>query len=341
MAMFACARPLLLVAAFGLLACTPRFENATTVIDLRLLGVKAEPPEILIDLAAAAAAGTITDPLPPVVLTPLIVDPKGAARPVQIRVEACPNDPDEAIMGGMGMRPGMVGDTVSDRPCGDGAVLIADASLPAGPDGTVPFETTFTPTLPFLIEAARADPLGVELGLPVRITFTVKAGDETVRSFKRILFSQRLSPDHQPNQNPVVTRFFMRQRREDPREPLDATMPPVVPRGTSLRIAVAPAVAEAYSARAFNATERRFYTERVPEETLRYSFYATRGIFAPSSVSNDPSPLLTNPTTDLETTYEAPGEALPPGADPHVDVFVVVRDERAGASFTRTRLRVE
>jgi hypothetical protein len=36
----------------ALAGCTPEFDNATTVKDLRLLAVSTDPPEILIDLPA-------------------------------------------------------------------------------------------------------------------------------------------------------------------------------------------------------------------------------------------------------------------------------------------------
>jgi hypothetical protein len=330
--------PALLV---GLCACTPKFDNATTISDLRLIGVQAEPPEVLIDLAALMATGTLPEPLPTITLSPLVLDPKGGGRPVAIRVEACANQPDQAVKGGnnLAQRGGRVGDTVADSPCPEGSPLLADAMVPPAPDGTVPFQTSFTPTLPFLIEAARADPLGIELGLPITITFVVSAGDERVVGYKRMLFSRRLTPEQVPNQNPVVTRFFWRARREDPRQLIDPLNPPGILLRDRVRIAVDPALAESYPARSYSTSSFTFYTEQIPEETLRYNFYATAGVFAPGTVSNDPSPLRTNPSTDLETTYEAPVDPALRGSD--VDVFMVVRDERGGTSFARSKLHIE
>jgi hypothetical protein len=329
-----------LLALAGGAACTPSFDNATTVSDLRLLGVQADPPEVLIDLEAVMATGALPEPLPTITLTPLVVDPHGAGRPVLLHVEACSNQADQAVQGNaFNQRGGRVGDTVADSPCPAGSLVLADASVPAASDGVVPFSTSFTPTLPFLIEAARADPLGIELGLPITLTFVISAGDEKVVGYKRLLFSRRLSPEQVPNQNPVVTRFFWRSRREDARQPLDPLNPPALVLRERLRVGVEPAVAEAYPARSYSASQRVFTTEQIPEETLRYNFYATRGVFSPGTVSNDPSPLRTNPTTDLETTYEAPGNPESRGND--VDVFMVVRDERGGTSFARSKLHVQ
>jgi hypothetical protein len=319
-----------------LLACTPSFENPTTVVDLRLLAVQAEPPEVLIDLDALMATGALAQPLPPVTLTPLVIDPRGGGRPVEYRVDACVNDPNGDIIAGE-QRPGRVGDSVSDSPCGPGADLVAAGVAQPAEDGVVPFTVTFQPTLALLIRAGMADPLGVQLGLPILLTFTVRAGGESVVAVKRVIFSPRLGPEHKPNANPVVSAFTYRYSREGVRQPLDPYVPPFVPFHGELRLGFAPANAESYPARNFSLSERRFYTEQVPSETLRYNFYATRGHFAPGSVNNDPSPLRNNPTMENETTYRAP-DAGPTGT---VEVFVVVRDERAGASFTRTRLNVQ
>ena len=324
-----------------LAACTPKFENATTISDLRLLGVQADPPEVLIDLAAVMATGALPEPLPTITLAPLVIDPKGAGRPVSFRVEVCANQPDQAVQGGNAIMPraGQEGDTVSDSPCPAGSMLLSETSVSPAADGTVPFQTSFTPTLPFLVEAARADPFGIELGLPITLTFIVSAGDEKVVAYKRLLFSRRLAATQVPNQNPVVTTFFWRAKREDPRQTLDPLNPPAVALRDKLRVGVAPALAEAYPARSYSSSRREFYTEQIPEETLRYNFYATRGLFGPGTVSNDPSPLRTNPTTDLETTYEAPDDPAAHGT--LVDVFLVVRDERGGTSFARSKLRLE
>jgi hypothetical protein len=329
-------RPLVTFALL-LAGCTPKFENATTLVDLRLLAVQAEPPEVLIDIQTVAATGTLPEPLPEISLVPLIVDPNGGGRPVSLKVAICPNRTDESF-GSNQMRGGRVSDTVGDSPCGEGALVIADATAVAGPDGVVPFRTSFTPTLPFLIAAAEADPLGIELGLPITVTFTVRAGEESVIAVKRLLFSPRLTPAQTPNRNPIVTKFLWRSGREEPPKEVDPNLPPVVARGGRLRIRVAPAEAESYPARNFSAAERRFYTEQIPEETLRYHFFTTRGVFTPASVNNDPSPLRTNPTVNLETTYEAPADVPGPYT---AEVFVVVRDERGGASWARTLIRVE
>ena len=106
--------------------------------------------------------------------------------------------------------------------------------------------------------------------------------------------------------------------------------------GAKLRLAPSKAEAEPYRARAFSRDQRRFVIEEMPEETLRYTFYATKGRFSPGGINTNPSPLLSDPVIEIESTYEAP-EELKPEDGPEVYIFVVVRDERGGASFARAR----
>ncbi|HEY0714959.1 MAG TPA: hypothetical protein VGF45_19925 [Polyangia bacterium] len=331
---FACA-----VALSAALACTPEFENPTTIVDLRLLAVRAEPSEVLIDLEAAMAAGALTEPLPEITLMPLIVDPNGGGRPVEYRVQTCVVQPNEEARGGT-QRPGRLGDTIGDAPCDPGAGIIAEGTALPIAGGVVPLVVSFQPTLALLIEAARIDPLGVELGLPITVTFTLRAGGESVTAFKRIIFSRRLSPMQIPNQSPVIGSFKLRTNRNMTAARFDPDVaPPVVRAGRTLLLSIEPAVAESYPARNFSLAEKRFYTEQVPRETLRYSFYATRGRFSPGFVSNEPSPLRMNQPINHEVVYEPPVDA---GERPGlVDVYVVARDERGGSSFARTRLAVE
>src|SRR5215831_20314850 len=66
------------------------FQDESTLIDLRILGIKADPPEIYVDpstLANQTAPFTST-------LTALVLDPKGNGRTISYDVLACPRDID-------------------------------------------------------------------------------------------------------------------------------------------------------------------------------------------------------------------------------------------------------
>jgi hypothetical protein len=316
--------------------CTPEFDNITTIKDLRLLAVNADPPEILIDLAEAMANPALLLSLPPVKVTPLVVDPHGGGRVVEYKVQACENRPD-AMARGANNGPGRVRDTISQAPCPEGSIAVAEGSAVAGPDGSVPMEITFHPTAELLVNGVQADPLSLELGLPITLSFTIRAGDEQAVALKRVLFTPRIDAEQTPNRNPEITQLTVRPTKEDPPLLLDPAAPPAVPLGGKLHLEPSRGLAERYRARAFSRTERRFVTEEIPEETLRYTFYTTQGTFSPGGISTLPSPLLTDPVINLETTYEAPA-ALPEDGNQNVYLFVVVRDERGGSSFTRGRL---
>src|SRR5207237_8904511 len=109
--------------------------------DLRVLAVAAEPSEVILDLADLADAATAS--IPPIALTPLIVDPTG--RPVSVTVSACANDPTaptspSAVSDPTGYPPGGIRHTVGSALC-DGApteVPLATAvDLAASPSITV------------------------------------------------------------------------------------------------------------------------------------------------------------------------------------------------------------
>jgi hypothetical protein len=44
---------------------------------------------------------------------------------------------------------------------------------------------------------------------------------------------------------------------------------------------------------------------------------------------------------EIQSTYDAPDSLPKDGGGPTVQIFVVVRDERGGASFIRSRVQLE
>jgi hypothetical protein len=318
-------------------ACTPDFDDSTTIKDLRVIAIQAEPPEILIDLPAVMENPALLAMLPPVRISPLVVDPRGGGRPVEFRVQACGNRPDTGDRQSQA-GPGQVNDTISQAPCPDGALPVAEGSVVPVEDGTAPLALIFQPTPELLIQAAMGDPLSLELGLPITLSFTFRAGDEQVVAIKRVLFSPTLRPDQVPNRNPQITHLSTRATREEPPTPIDPAAPPTLAPGAKLRILPAPAEAEPYLARAFSRSERRFVTEEIAQETLRYSFYATQGSFSPGGRSTFPSPLRDDPINVIESTYGAPATVA--DGNHEVYLFVVVRDERGGSSYIRSRVLI-
>jgi hypothetical protein len=333
--------PWALMAALAL-ACAPDFANPTTIRDLRLLVVVADPPEALVDLPAWAAAGEVPPgALPPFTLTALLVDPAGGGRPLGYRAEACGNDPLNGA-NDTRMQSGRLGLTVSGAPCPAGSALVAEGTAAPGADGVALVSVSFAPTEALLAAAVKADPLGVQLGLPLTVSFVFRAGDEEVVGLKRVLLSPRLAPEQTPNANPRIDSLHWRAGRGQPATPLvtagapggEGEAPPELGAGGRLRIGPSPGDAEAYQTRAFSRSERRFVVEQVAAETLRYAYFTTQGEFSPGTVSTEPNPLRTNPIVDLESDYHAPRDAISGAAE----IFVIVRDERGGAGFQRARV---
>ena len=158
-----------IVAAGALAACGSPFPDASLVQRLRILGVKAEPPE--------------ADPAATIELSALVADPAGGGRPIAGEFAACAVGID--IQAEDIPCPGAQGLTLP----GDG--LTAALSLPEVAawlsEHGLPLDPAVVPT----------DTVTLVVGL--RVT----AGAETLQAVKRI--TVRLRGDAEPNQNPVLT----------------------------------------------------------------------------------------------------------------------------------------
>jgi hypothetical protein len=355
-----------LVVVLLALGCVPDFEDRSEVKDLRLLAINAEPPEILVDVPPALTEAARTGKLPPadvlaaslqsvaaqlqpVVISPLVVDPRGGQREVEYQVLACGNSGSNTPGGPNGNGnpaggpPGGSNDTVSRQACPSSSLVVASGRAPIRPEDGIAsgMAAILKPDLSLLATALAADPLGIEIGLPITVGLVVRQGSYEIVGIKRVIVMPRLSADQIPNQNPVITNLMHRPAKHMPMQAfLPGEPPPEVPLGGKLNILPVPAETEAYKAPAIPRAGGPPIVEVVPKETLRYDFYATRGTFSPTQVSTDRSPLLKNQVMDLESTYEAPA-VLMPGQSPDVIIFVVVRDERGGSSYIERTLRLK
>jgi hypothetical protein len=349
--------------ALLLVGCTPDFPDPTTVQDLRLLDVSADISEVLVDVGPLAAldqlpdqatlapllvqaAATLPASFPPITLQPLVVDPHGQGRPVHFRVVTCVNLAGGQSGEGMGLGMGMGGagrirDTVDRDPCPEGSPLLGEGDGTPGPDGVVPFPVQLTVTREVLLAAITADPLGVVFGLPLTIQFTVSAGEESVIARKRVVFTPRLAPDQTPNRNPTLPGLLLRRTTDDPGTPFNladpAAAPLEVPLATDVSFDPARGETETYSAKVLDRGTTHLSLER-STEALRYSFFATAGDFGPATTTTDPPTIRTPGPHPLATTYHAP-DKLPAGGD-LVRVWIVVRDERAGSSWSQVVIRL-
>jgi hypothetical protein len=348
----------LIVLALAAVGCTPDFEDESTVKDLRILGVSADPPEVLFSggplsqqaqlcprievLTALAQEVRMNAPtsMPVVTLRPLVVDPRGAGRPVHYRAVACVSPVTEQGGGG-NMMPGGVRETTGRGACPENAPLLAEGDAVPPPGSVVPAIEVQMPLTPALIlPALDADPLGLIYGLALTAQVTVSAGDEKVIARKRVLVSLRLVDGQAPNQNPLVGGVVWRKPGQETGTPYDLIQIPEVKLGTKLRIQPSPGEKETYPTRVGDRYTGCVQIESATE-ALRFAFFASSGTFSPNSTNTEP-PVFRDPGPDphrLEATYEAPKQLLP-GESDQVRIWIITRDERAGSSFIELPLRL-
>jgi hypothetical protein len=344
-------------------ACTPDFDDVTTIKDLRVLGVAADTPELLFDGGPMSMAPTLCVDLPTlqaldaelgmhlpqsfptVTLRPMVADPAGMGRAVHFRAVACVSPAGTLNPEMMGMGPGGVRSTIGRGECPADAPVIGEGdATPAAGSVLAPIEIQLAPTAPLVVGAFLADPLGAVYGLPLTVEITVSAGGEQAITRKRILIAARLTADQMPNQNPVITQLNFRHTEDDALAPFDLQNPrgnpPQVHLGGKLRIEPVAGTKEMYPTRVGDRTGG--CTSIQPEtEALRYAFYATAGTFSPDATNTEP-PIFRSPGPDLhrlESVYQAPKELLP-GQSDIVRVWIVNRDERAGASIVEVALQL-
>jgi hypothetical protein len=366
-------RAALMVAAasvFGSgVACTD-FESPTTVIDLRVLGIKAEPSEILLDADVTNPAMPTIDPAnnPPVTITPLIVDPLG--REISYTVVACPNNPFGAAppgpggMGGGGPFPsGGARTSVGSTMCDPDSPLtwpMTAAPVVVPPDGAGSF--TFRPSDDKLLAAFRADVFvdqfmhihgGFDLGMPLNLQLNIQAGGESLIAIKRVLYwARRVSDAHTPNQLPTIAALNLFDDRDPTSgellggpQPLVVGTPVRVPAGTKPWIdpAFDPALAEPYETTILDPTTHLAVPTTVPRERWRYAYYATAGTFAPFRTSSELQTGFTG-TVHVESQYTSPTtvDGIPVDSMGRhlVTIWVVVRDDRGGEDWRLGTLEI-
>lgn len=201
--------------ALALGACTS-FADVSTVVDLRVLAVAVEPSEAVLTVtglpADATAPGASIDigalaidpaSIPPLRVTPLVVDPPGEAdgRALTYDLVACPNNPygaaPPASMGGGAPNPaGGARTTVGSSLCDPAAptTWILGKGLSATTTSTVTIKpedlrTAFTRDV-YLDQDGRPHG-GFDLGLPLDLQLTVTDGVSTTIAVKRVLFWPR------------------------------------------------------------------------------------------------------------------------------------------------------
>ncbi|HVX97194.1 MAG TPA: hypothetical protein VHK47_19915 [Polyangia bacterium] len=328
--------------ACGLAACSS-FPDVSTVTDLRVLAVKADPPEVFVKVTGLpdpSMPGMQIDPtklgidpasIPMIRMTPLIVDPRAGLGAITWDIRACPNDPfgpapPGSVMGGP-MDPGggannTVGSTLCDA---------ATPRLAAGLDPTMPYDVQLTPEQ--LRDAFRKDVFvdqygnphgGFDLGMPLNFQIDVHEGGALVQTIKRVTFWARPWPDQAVDQIPTIPSVAAFGDRDPatfdlllPMGTLSKTTPVSVSLTSGKGLWLLPEY-HAFTDDPAIATDEHYrptIINRDPpyqviegdetDERIRYAFYATAGHFDPPRSVNQLVPGTVG-TIHLESHYIPP-----------------------------------
>ncbi len=303
--------------------CGQPFSTQSQVTRLRILGVQAEPADIVWPIDQ--------DPRK-VTLTALVVDPNGSGRTVDATFRYC--------------RP--LTEPPTFRQVSDLPPIIGPAELdcPSETEPTLPFAGAIAATYDALFAVrhyGKPSPVdgGLPEGLPVppggvsvleglalyRAGFDLVAGEERVRGYK----SLRLAVFAPANQNPGIKEVEIDGER--------LTDSPLVVVGMgqahTLRALPAPGSFETYVEEGGDGASRT--------ETLTYSFHATHGnveLHATERLDggatiDEPRAEWFPPSDNPLTGFRVPVEGLT------VTFYVVVRDERGGTGWTSRKLLVK
>jgi len=354
------------LAALALAGCG-NLDDVTTVKDLRVLAVQAQPAGFLVPLDAP---GSVAAQDLRATLTALVVDPQGQGRTLTFTGQACPDYLNT-------VQP-LEGE--SSRVCPDAAATAAlppplDTALAATPLATAdqPGQTAptsaieYRPQVSFGLTPAQLglffSPAGTgdadldaaiaydrDFGMDAIVDVTFQLGSERARVLKRVVYWPLLpaaevpatfAQPQLPNQNPRLVDLQLFRHRDttsgDPMDPYpDATPTLSLSAGDKLFVQPVPApdAAERYLLRVRNTQTNVVETEDVARELLTYQFYATAGTFTPDTRQSELSPVYTSADgrVHVDSEYHPP-KAVDLPADGQVTVWVVVRDERAGTSW--------
>jgi hypothetical protein len=344
-------------------------DDVTTVKDLRVLAVQSEPAGFLVPLDTPGA-GTSTDWQ--ATLTALVVDPLGNARTLTFSADGCP-DYIDTITSASGQGSKVCPDaTVTSQfppPVGPAlataTILSTDApgaASPAPPSaieyhpqvtfGLTPDQLAlfFSPAVTGIPALDDAVTYNRDFGLDAIVDLNFHLGAESAAVIKRVVYWPLLAAadvpptftqPQLPNQNPRLIDIQLFRHRDtttgDPEDPWPDGGPTlsIAAKDTLYVLPVpAPDAAERYLLRARNSQTNAVETLDIARELLTYQFYATAGTFDPDTQQSELSPVLTSPDGRVHTDsqYHLPKLADLP-SDGRVTLWIVVRDERAGASW--------
>ena len=280
----------------GAAACTPGFDEPSLVLDLRVLAMKAEPPEIILHASEDAAK--------PVTLSILIADPASPGRVLSCRLQSC-------VLSDINKR------------CEDPATTVVLAEGPCS-DGVTAFDVTFP--LDLIERVREADSTQGYSGLAVWVELVVTGGEEELHALKSVIFSTESPPGRTANRNPAIT--GLRLDEADPVLPADVPWQA----GKTIRMEVARAAdaKETYVLPTFDGGTVTL------KEYMQFSFYSDSGKFSKSSTTDKPDNFMNvtadeEPPIDLFVDWTPEAGTAP--ATKQIRFWFVLDDGRGGVDW--------
>jgi hypothetical protein len=159
----------------GAVGCTPDFDEVWQVKDLRILALRADPPEIL---------GSIEEAIPAVHVDGLIVDPRG---------------PDELFFWEFWVC------TPEELSCDKARQqhLVKEGHTPLSE-----ISMDYYLDRELLLASIEADVLKGFGGVPVMVELRVSRGEYSARAIKRLAYGTVTPPEKKPNHNPSLQRIM-------------------------------------------------------------------------------------------------------------------------------------
>jgi len=352
---------LLAFAIWGLggAGCNEDVPSPSLVEDLRVLAIRAEPPELLFDRTDGVADPEARPPVP-VSFQALVVDPRGL--PMLYDWSFCPVESSQTC-GDFDRRKAEASPSVHP---------VLDAARAQGRHGEVgpPDGATGAAEVAAFTVGVSADlfdfhlassGLGLGNGAWVSAVLALGAGSERLTSQKRLVLNARdlsawnpelsrvgwqicppapavapagclpLAP-RTPNRNPAIAAVEVARSAlaGAPFEPLAGPLALAPGQTVRLRPVLAPDTAERYQVLESSLQDNTLMVVERTEEPI-VSWFATAGEFGDEQTAPQLSKTLDN-------TFTAP--AAPPPTGGRASIYIVVRDQRGGTGWSKVEVTV-
>ena len=299
------------LAALATAGCTPSFQSSDTILDLRVMGIRAEPPEALVDGTLDANGHLVVTGLEDVRVTVLLFDPVHPDQPASVAPSVClPSDGARCAKTAVELTPVIgaqqeVSFSLQHQIKGDQLTQLRDLLLAAVEDDKL--KGAFGVKVQLMVGVDTLDPAGVQTAL------------------KTLVFSPRRT-DGNPNKNHNPTAAGLKvielnnnaeTGRLAPGEPLNLQL--------GVRVGLRPLLAvgsiEEYDT--YDLQGKQVHLR----ESLSWDFYTTESGDLDRSGADEPLAGVGDPPAGLVRFQAAhAGQGT---------LWAVVRDGRGGVSWTR------